>query len=60
MTVKDLKMILKFYPENAEIFVQTNKGQWGVPETLTEGAIEHKPTAIVLSLKESARKLHAI
>ncbi len=60
MTVKDLKMILQFYPENAEIYVQSNSGTLSIPENFNEGMIEHKPTAIVLSLKESASKLQAV
>lgn len=60
MTVKDLKMMLQFYPENAEIFVQSNSGRLSEPEHFNEALIEHNPTAIVLTLKESAAKLQAV
>ena len=60
MTVKDLKMILKFYSEDTEIFVQTNSGKMNIPESLSESFIENQPAALVLTLKDSARKLRAV
>ncbi len=60
MTVKDLKMILLFYPENAEIYVQTNSGSLSTPENFNEAMIAHKPTAIVLTLKQPTSKLQAV
>ncbi len=60
MTVKDLKMMLKFYPEDAEIFVQTSSGKINTPDNLSEAVIENKPTALILTLKQSARNLNAV
>lgn len=60
MTVKDLKMMLKFYPEDAEIFVQTGSGKMNTPDNLSEAVIESNPSALVLTLKQSARSLKAV
>jgi ketosteroid isomerase-like protein len=60
MTVKDLKMALRFYPEDAVVFIQTDGEKLGVPDEITEMMIDKKQSALVVTLKKTLSKLKIV
>lgn len=61
MTVKDLLDILRFYPNNAEIFFE-NMGEKEIQEFvgISENVCENNKTRLVITTKEKTRLLRKL